>query len=243
MLLKTADNGRLRDIPDGVKPRGLAENPHCWQALERLTGPVASVGSSSQGAQCTHTPPHTCPSALAKSTPLFPELRGYQRLEPTASAAAPPGGRPGPRSPQGRVRFLRVGAPGPLPSPMPLPAPAGAPPLSGSSPPSGPLRPDLTWPPAPEERRRVEHGRTRPGREHGVPLSLGGGLTTSIPPAPPRTRPPPRTVPAGPPAAHTRFSNRSPSVFGASLPPSPIRSDLHYPPPQRGPHPLDPLQR
>lgn len=59
------------------------------------------------------------------------------------------------------------------------------------------------------------------------------------PPAPPRTRPPLRTVPAGPPAAHTRFSNRFPSVFGASLPLT--RSDrLHYPPPQRGPHPCPP---
>lgn len=101
-------------------------------------------------------------------------------------------------------------------------------------------RPDPAPGPRGAAARRAGQGRTRPDREHGVPLSLGGGLTTSTPPAPPRTRPPLCTVSAGPPAAHTRFSNRFPSVFGASLPLSPIRSGLHYPPPQRGPHPQPP---
>lgn len=75
-----------------------------------------------------------------------------------------------------------MGGSDPLPSPTPPPAPAPAPPLSGASPPSGPLGPDLTRPPAPEERRQAGQGRARPGCEHWVPLSLGGGLTTSVPP-------------------------------------------------------------
>lgn len=62
------------------------------------------------------------------------------------------------------------------------------------------------------------------------------------PPAPPRTRPPLCTVPAGPPAAHTRFSNRFPSVFGASLPLSPIRSSTLPPAPARPPS-LPPIQQ
>lgn len=215
----------------------LMKASHGWQALLASLSPPA--GSPPARALGAHTP-HPCPSALAKSTPLFPEPRGDLRLEPRASAAAPPGGRPGPRSPQGRVRPRRpplgVGAPDSLPSPIPLPAPAWAPPLSGPSPPSGPLGPDLTRPPAPEERRRGWQGTTRPGLEHQVLLSLGGGLTTSIAPAPPRTRPPPRTVPTGPPAAHTRCSNRSPSVFGASLPPA--RPDRVHTTPRPGAAPI-----
>lgn len=169
------------------------------------------------------------------------DIRGYSQSQCRSSSRwtprppQSPGQSPAPCPPLG------VGAPDSLPSPIPLPAPARAPPLSGSSPPSGPLGPDLTRPPAPEERRRDWQGTTRPGLEHRVPLSLGGGLTTSIPPAPPRTRPPPRTVPTGPPAAHTRCSNRSPSVFGASLPsarpdrvhttPRPDAAPIPIPPP------------
>lgn len=239
---KTADNGPLGDIPGGVKPLPvgrLAERLSLQAGSARLHESTKPVRHR-PGHSVRTPPPHPCPSALAKSTPLFPEPRGDLRLEPRASAAAPPGGRPGPRSPQGRVRPRRpplgVGAPDSLPSPIPLPAPARAPPLSGPSSPSGPLGPDLTRPPAPEERRRGWKGTSRPGLEHRVPLSLGGGLTTSIAPAPPRTRPPPRTVPTGPPAAHTRCSNRSPSVFGASLPPA--RPDRVHTTPRPGAAPI-----
>lgn len=99
-------------------------------------------------------------------------------------------------------------------------------------------RPDPAPGPGEEAARRAGQGQARP-------RALGPAVTwrrsdNFDPPAPPRTRPPLRTVLAGPPAAHTRFSNRFLSFFGASLLPSPIRSSLYYPPPWRGPHPLLP---
>nr|XP_010596715.1 basic proline-rich protein-like [Loxodonta africana] len=100
----------------------------------------------------------------------------------------------------------------------------------------GPSGPTSPGPRAPEERRRSRQGRTRPGREHGVPLSLGGCLTTSIPP--PRLglgRRPARSPP-GLPRPTLRFSNRSPSVFGASF--LPARSGPGYTTPRPGAAPV-----
>lgn len=99
-------------------------------------------------------------------------------------------------------------------------------------------RPDPAPGPGEEAARRAGQGQARP-------RALGPAVTwrrsdNFDPPAPPRTRPPLRTVLAGPPAAHTRFSNRFLSFFGASLPPSPIRSSLYYPRPGVAPTPCPP---
>ncbi|XP_012412183.1 basic proline-rich protein-like [Trichechus manatus latirostris] len=90
----------------------------------------------------------------------------------------------------------------------------------------GPSGPTSPGPPAPEERRRSQQSRTRPGREHGVPLSLRSGLTTSIPPPHLGLG---RRLARSPPGLlrpTLRFSNRSPSVFGASF--LPARSGQGY---------------
>ncbi|XP_038297732.1 basic proline-rich protein-like [Canis lupus familiaris] len=100
-------------------------------------------------------------------------------------------------------------------------------------------RPDLAPGPGGEAERRAGPGQAGP-RTRG-PAVTWRRSDNFDPPAPPRTRPPLRTVSAGPPAAHTRFSNRLPSVFRASLPPRPTGSGLHYPRPQCGPRPQPPI--